>query len=424
MARAGRNASQFVHDKSLKTSTSGNSIEVEHLRKTFRLVHERNQSLKSAVMRGGRVRFDEFIALDDVSFEIPHGSAFALVGKNGSGKSTLLKCLARILRPDAGSIRMFGSMSALLELGAGFHPELSGRENVYLNGSILGMSRRDLDARFDDIVEFAGLEKFIDSPVKNYSSGMYVRLGFSVAISVDPDILLVDEVLAVGDESFQRRCAEKFAEFRTDGRTIVVVSHSLSTIRNLCDRAVWLDEGKILKSGTGPEIVDAYLGVAHQDRRSDGEHGSRWGSGEYLIERIELLNAQGDTVESVRNGDTVRVRFHIDAREGITDPVFGIAFISLDGIGLSGATTQQEQFQTGSIKGRTTIDFVVPSLGLMPGIFDISASISDHTGLKVYDFRHRSERFDVTPGLVGYSNGLVSLGGHWEAVSTPSIRIS
>ena len=197
------------------------AIVVDGLSKRFRLYHDRNQTLKAAVMRGRRARYEEFWALRDVSLEIAEGATYGFIGTNGSGKSTLLKCLARILVPDEGTVRTRGKVSALLELGAGFHPELSGRENVYLNGSILGLSKRELDHRFDDIVAFAGLERFIDTPVKNYSSGMYVRLGFSVAINVDPDILLVDEVLAVGDEQFQRRCNERFADLRAQGTTIV-----------------------------------------------------------------------------------------------------------------------------------------------------------------------------------------------------------
>src|SRR3954449_4258351 len=196
------------------------AVEATEVSKRFRLYHERNQSLKAAFMRGRRAKFDEFWALRDVSMSVPAGKTYGLIGHNGSGKSTLLKCMAGILVPDSGAIRTQGKVSALLELGAGFHPELSGRDNVYLNGSILGLSKRELDKRFDAIVGFAGLEQFIDTPVKNYSSGMYVRLGFSVAINVDPEILLVDEVLAVGDEQFQRRCAEKFADFREEGKTI------------------------------------------------------------------------------------------------------------------------------------------------------------------------------------------------------------
>src|SRR4029079_249675 len=272
----------------------------------FRLYHERNQSLKIAVLRGGRARFEEFWALQDVSFEVPEGTTFGLIGEDGSGKSTMLKCMAKILRPDKGSIEAFGKISALLELGAGFHPELTGRDNVYLNGAILGLSRKELNARFDTIVDFAGLEQFIDTPVKNYSSGMYVRLGFSVAINVDPDILLVDEVLAVGDEQFQRKCSEKFAEFKESGKTIVIVSHALGTMRALCDEVALLEHGALIDVGPAGQIVDEYLGEVHRDRAADGAHGVRWGSGEALITDIEMLDAAGNSVTTVRTGDDVR----------------------------------------------------------------------------------------------------------------------
>lgn len=236
------------------------AVIVRDLSKRFRLIHERNSSLKALVMRGmKRVVYDEFWALQDISFDVGVGETFALIGHNGSGKSTALKCLAGIYRPDSGSIDINGSMSALLELGAGFHPELSGRENVYLNAAILGLPRREIDARFDEIVSFAGLERFIDHPVKNYSSGMFVRLGFSVAINVDPEVLLVDEVLAVGDEEFQRRCLRKIRQFREDGRTVIVVTHSLATVQTLCDRALWLDHGTCRALGPADEVARQYL---------------------------------------------------------------------------------------------------------------------------------------------------------------------
>ena len=189
------------------------AVIIDHVSKRYRLYHERNQSMKAALLRGRRARYEDFLALDDVSFEIKEGTAFGLIGENGSGKSTMLKVMARILRPDGGSITTRGKVSALLELGAGFHPELSGRENVYLNGAILGLSRREIDSRFDEIVDFSGIEQFIDAPVKNYSSGMYVRLGFAVAINVDPAVLLIDEVLAVGDQEFQNKCTEKTVSY-------------------------------------------------------------------------------------------------------------------------------------------------------------------------------------------------------------------
>jgi len=234
------------------------AVDVAHVSKKFRLYHERNQSLKSAVMRRRVSVHEDFWALKDVSFEVPVGSTFGLIGSNGSGKSTLLKCLAKILYPEKGSIVARGKVAAMLEVGSGFHPELSGRENVYLNGSILGMSRKEIDRKFDSIIDFSGVEQFIDQPVKNYSSGMYVRLGFSVAISVDPDVLVVDEVLAVGDADFQRKCEIKFADFRAQGKTVILVSHSLGTVNKMCDQAAWLQNGTLREVGPTAHTVAAY----------------------------------------------------------------------------------------------------------------------------------------------------------------------
>lgn len=234
------------------------AVVVDNVSKKFRLYKEKNDSLKTALMRGRRSVHEDFWALNDVSFEVPEGSTFGLVGRNGSGKSTLLKCLAKILYPNSGSITSKGKVASLLEVGSGFHPELSGRENVYLNGSILGMSRKDVDKKFDDIVDFSGVRKFIDQPVKNYSSGMYVRLGFSVAINVDPDVLVVDEILAVGDAAFQAKCKEKFAEFRRAGKTVILVTHSMGNIRDMCDHAAWLDNGSLVQVGDARSVMKAY----------------------------------------------------------------------------------------------------------------------------------------------------------------------
>ena len=244
-------------------SGSSNAIIVEGLGKKFRLMQDRNWTLKATLLAGHRTRYEEFWALRDVSFEIPTGETFGIVGGNGSGKSTLLKVLAGILRADEGSAVAHGRLSALLELGAGFHPELTGRENVYLNGSILGFTSREIRNLFDDIVEFAELEQFIDEPVRNYSSGMYMRLGFSVAIHVEPEILLVDEILAVGDPTFQKRCLERFARLRDEGRTIVVVSHDLDMISRLCDSSVWINKGKLASVGSSSSVLDDFL--THDD---------------------------------------------------------------------------------------------------------------------------------------------------------------
>ncbi|WIE59453.1 ABC transporter ATP-binding protein [Curtobacterium sp. MCLR17_031] len=234
------------------------AVSVEHVSKRFRMYHERNDSLKSMVMRGKKSVHEDFWALKDVSFEVPHGSTFGLIGKNGSGKSTLLKCLAKILWPEEGSITARGKQASLLEVGSGFHPELSGRENVFLNGSILGMSRKEVARKFDDIVSFSGVGNFIDQPVKNYSSGMYVRLGFSVAVAVTPDILVVDEVLAVGDATFRKRCQTKFKEMKEEGRTVILVSHSMGTVKDMCDQVAWLNEGELKMIGPTKKVVSAY----------------------------------------------------------------------------------------------------------------------------------------------------------------------
>lgn len=235
------------------------AVRVDHVTKSFRMYHERNQSLKSAIMRGRTSVHEDFLALRDITFDVPSGSTFGLIGSNGSGKSTLLKCLANIYYPNEGSISHFGKIAAMLEVGSGFHAELSGRENIFLNGSILGMSKKEVTRKFDEIVDFSGVEQFIDQPVKNYSSGMYVRLGFAIAINVDPDILVVDEVLAVGDAEFQEKCFHKFEDFKKAGKTVILVSHSMDTVQHMCDHAAWLSHGDLRAVGEAKTTISAYL---------------------------------------------------------------------------------------------------------------------------------------------------------------------
>jgi len=238
---------------------SGVAVRVDDVSKSFRMYKERNQTLKAAIMRGRTSVHEDFWALRDVTFDVPEGSTFGLIGSNGSGKSTLLKCLANIYYPTKGTISHFGKIAAMLEVGSGFHGELSGRDNIFLNGSILGMSKKEITRKFDEIVDFSGVEQFIDQPVKNYSSGMYVRLGFAVAINVNPDILVVDEVLAVGDQEFQDKCYQKFRDFRAAGRTVILVSHSMDTVRSMCDHAAWLSHGELRAVGDAQPTIDAYL---------------------------------------------------------------------------------------------------------------------------------------------------------------------
>lgn len=399
------------------------AIVVEDVSKRFRLYHERNQSLKAAVMRRGRAKFTELQALDHVSFEVPKGKTFGIIGHNGSGKSTMLKCLAKILRPDSGSVTTFGKVSALLELGAGFHPELSGRDNVYLNGSILGLSKKEIDRRYDDIVTFAfgdsGQEDRIDTPVKNYSSGMYVKLGFSVAINVDPDLLLVDEVLTVGDELFQRKCADKFLELKDSGKTIVIVSHALGMVRDLCDEVALLDHGKLRTLGSPDDAIDAYLGGIERNARRDGEHGMRFGEGGAGIERVEILDAKGEPATRLRTGDRVIFRVHWWTEAPIERPVWRLEFHTAVGQVFATANTRYHHQIPDRIEGRGHIDYEIPQLLLIAGEYELSATLFDYDCQHPFDVRHRFQRFHVEHGYPRDGDAIVSMGGAFRGQALP-----
>jgi len=388
------------------------AITVDHVTKKYRLYHERNQSVKAAIMRGRRARYDEFLALDDVSFEIREGIAYGLIGENGSGKSTMLKCIAKILRTDGGSITTRGKLSALLELGAGFHPELSGRENVYLNGAILGLSRKEIDQRFDGIVDFSGIEQFIDAPVKNYSSGMYVRLGFAVAINVDPEILLIDEVLAVGDQEFQNKCTDKIAAMRREGRTIVVVSHALPSVRALCDEVALLEHGHLIQTGPAEDVIDHYLTeILSIDPAELGI--PRRATGEIHLDGLEILGADGRPTDQPRLGDAVTLRFHYTAKERVIDPVFGLSFTSSDGVLVTGCNTMEQGLHTVVEAGTGHIDHVIPRLLVAPGRYHITGTIYDAghtTPIHEVGDLHAFQVVEGTP----QTSGITSLGGSWR----------
>ncbi|MDQ3680161.1 MAG: ABC transporter ATP-binding protein [Actinomycetota bacterium] len=391
------------------------AVSIDSVSKRYRLHHERNWSLKATVLRRRRLSgVEEFWALRDVTLEVAAGTAFGLVGENGCGKSTLLKCITRILRPDSGSVTVRGRASALLELGAGFHPELSGRENVFLNGSVLGMSRKDLSRKLDEIIDFAGLAQFIDQPVKNYSSGMYVRLGFSVAINVDPDVLLVDEVLAVGDEAFQRKCQEKFLDLKADGRTIILVTHDLAAVQRLCDQVAWLDRGQVKLVDSARKVADEYVGHLEGGQQDSVEGGSRWGSGEGRIEHVELLDDKGMPVTRMRTGDPLLVRFHYDLSEPISRPVFGLSFHTPDGVHIAAPNTRDAECVPDRLEGTGHVDFHMERLLLAPGTYEMSVALHDYSCLHPYDFRHQLFRFNVEPGHPRESYGLVALPGVWE----------
>jgi len=398
--------------------------------KVYRRFLHKNQfkTLKSALLTGSLLSDlspdQTFTALDGVSFEVPTGCTFGVIGENGSGKSTLLKLLAGITKPTRGSLTVNGRISALIELGAGFHPEISGRENVAINGIMLGLTRAQVEDRFDEIVDFAELRPFIDAPVKTYSSGMYMRLGFAVAIHVDPEVLLIDEVLAVGDEAFTRKCLDKIGEFRRRGKTILLVSHSLGLVEKMCDEILWMRRGKKADQGDPKRVVDAYLtyvaggeeallarehghapaGQPEAAPRPDGQgpyREGRWGSREIEIASVQLLDDRGHERHVFVPGEGLTVRLRTRADKPIADFVFGIGLFTADGVSVYGTNTHLEEFVPRRLQGDGDVSFVIEDIQLVEGTYllDVAAHRRDgtpydyHRGL--YSFRVKSRLKDV-----------------------------
>lgn len=390
------------------------AVSVENVWKYFRLYHDKNQYLKTTLLQGRRARFEEFWALKGVSFDIPHGSTFGIIGSNGSGKSTLLKCLAGILSPDKGSITSNGRVSALLELGAGFHPELSGRENIFLNGAILGMSRTEIKNRLNDIVEFSGLGQFIDTPVKNYSSGMTVRLGFAIATSVDPEILIIDEVLAVGDASFQQRCFERIESFRQDGRTIILVSHGLDQVAQLCSTVAWLEKGTLQEVGPSYEVISNYSGKSHDAApKIQGEIGERWGSREAEIISAEFMDSGGNSVKVLKTGEPISLQIKYQAPTPILEPVFGIRITQLHGTNVWGTNTKRMGFQIAKIEDSGIVTLDIESLPILSGTYDLTVALTDQHETYEYDHWDRKIRFDVVQYNT-FDEGLIQVPAKWR----------
>jgi ABC-type polysaccharide/polyol phosphate transport system ATPase subunit len=390
-----------------------NAIDVRDLHKTYRRYGRRKNfgTLKSAILSGRVVRDlkpdDSFEALRGVSFAVPPGETVGIVGRNGSGKSTVLKLIAGIGKPSSGTVTVQGRVSALIELGAGFHPEISGRDNVFINGMMLGLSKREVTERFDEIVAFAELEDFIDAPVKTYSSGMYLRLGFSVAINVDPDVLLVDEVLAVGDEAFTHKCLDKFADFRRRGRTVLLVTHSLDLVARFCDEALWLDKGVVRELGDPRRVIDAYLmdvaaaenralarasqpatqtaGTAPQDLSKADE--GRWGSREAEIVAVEFLRSDGTGAHVFESGQAMTIRMRVRAHQSLDDFVFGVGLFSADGVCCYGTNTDIDGARPRAFTGDAEVAFVIDSLCLVAGSYKVDVAIHRQNGAP-YDY-HR-----------------------------------
>jgi lipopolysaccharide transport system ATP-binding protein len=408
------------------------AIVVDHVTKRFRLYRERAGSLKELVTKRAGARYEDFTAVDDVSLEVPHGSVYGLVGHNGSGKSTLLKMMAAIHRPTSGSIRTSGRISALLELGAGFHPDLSGRENIYLNAAILGLHRREVDSIFDDIVDFSGLGSFVDSPVKHYSSGMFVRLGFSVAVHVNPQILIVDEVIAVGDEEFQRRCFEHLYKLRRQGVTIVMVTHSLNLVQAMCDQAAWLDHGQLKVVGTGDEVVQQYLAQvndAEAHRLADErvkvaqeveasmlhqptlDHADR----PVVLRSVEVLDGDDDPLSLTRPFTTVTVRLHYECREPVERPLFSFAVVNEHGVLVANPGMRSTPVEQVLIDRDGFVDYTIDRLLLGPGEYRIDAAIHDAHGTMAFDKHEDAASFVVrTSSSDDRVVGVTDLAGGWR----------
>jgi ABC-type polysaccharide/polyol phosphate transport system ATPase subunit len=395
------------------------AIVLDGVSKSYRLWGRRSQfaTLKSALLKRDLKPSPEssIPALKDVSFSVDRGEAFGVIGRNGSGKSTLLKIISGILKPTSGSVTVGGRIAALIELGAGFHPEITGRENIYINGIMLGLSRREIDARFDKIVEFSGIGDFIDQPVKTFSSGMYVRLGFAVAVHVDPDVLLIDEVLSVGDEEFSAKCIAKIQEMKYRGVTLLFVTHQLDQVRNICDRALWLDHGEPLLIGDPIRVVDAYLqrvsggaaaaqpvvAAAPPEKEPEPEKKSndlleeeRWGSGEVILKWVALVDDEGRDLVALGGSTPVTIQMVVEVREPQDDLVFGVGIYHADGTCVYGTNTDLEGLLPEKVSASGSVSFVMPSLDLVAGSYRIDAAIHTRNG-RAFDYRRGVIRFVV-----------------------------
>jgi ABC-type polysaccharide/polyol phosphate transport system ATPase subunit len=401
-------------------------IAADHASRHFKVYPHETRRLKDAVVARGRSKATKVVALEDVSFRVDPGSAVGLVGRNGSGKTTLLRLLSGIIKPTSGSVEIGGRVGSLLELGAGFHPDLSGRENVFLNGSIHGLKRAYVREQLDEIVAFAGLEEFIDLPVRTYSSGMYMRLGFAIAAHIDADVLLLDEVFAVGDEQFQRKCFGKIFEFKQRGGTIVFVSHDASAVERLCDRAVLLRNGRVEFDGPTHDAIVRYRQqlAGEVDPAERGAGLKEWGSGEVRIESVELLGPDGAPRTQFLAGEPLTLRLRIVAERTLSPPRISLEMRDSSGLLVagSGVSTREVGWEEGTTA--VAMRFEVEQLPLADGRFHVRLGLGDEEGERLYHWLDDALTFVVYPA--GDERGVVRLEGRWsgEEVGAQAERVA
>ncbi|MCA9934194.1 MAG: ABC transporter ATP-binding protein [Ardenticatenaceae bacterium] len=402
-------------------------IRLENVSKRFEFAEEQASSiLESLINRVGRSKTQpehkhakELWAVNDVSFDIFPGQSMGLIGRNGSGKSTTMKMIARIYRPTQGRITVRGRVSALLELGAGFHTDLTGRENIYLNASVLGLKKQAAHALFDSVVAFSELEKFIDVPVKHYSSGMYMRLGFSVAVHVNPDVLIIDEILAVGDQTFQEKCVQRIYDLKRQGVTIVLVSHNLEMIRKLCTHLVWVENGHLMAAGPTEEVIQQYLEFLYdhepQQARTQTSHFVRRGSGGIQVTAVHLLDAANNEQQTFKTGDPMTIEMHYTAYRPINEPEFGLAIYHPDGTKINGPNTRLAGIKTGTVTGSGVVRYRIQALPLLPGKYLLTTAIHDSRRAKAYDYLENAFDFRVIPSkATKETDGIILFPATWE----------
>lgn len=409
---------------------SYNAIEVKSVSKSFKVYLDKGQTLKEKILFRKRRQYEQREVLKDISFEVKKGEGIGLIGHNGCGKSTMLKLLTKIMYPDSGVIEMSGRVSSLIELGAGFHPDMSGRQNIYTNASIFGLTKKEIDERLDDIIAFSELGDFIDNPVRTYSSGMYMRLAFSVAINVDADILLIDEILAVGDSGFQTKCFNRLREIKAAGTTVVIVSHSLGQIEQICERSIWIHEGKIREEGEPRRVHMDYLeymgqkqqAIAEQEKRrleakkrqhvkNDGEENSedkirvpqenvsiqekpikgeskmRWGNGNAKIKKVMMLDGKGEERLVFATEEQVEIKIEYEVFKEIENAVVGIGVFRVDGIQCYGTNTRVDRLDEYNLDSSGVVSVKIAALNFIPGKYTLDVAIECDEGIPVDYYR-------------------------------------